>query len=249
MSTFRELRCNHCHVRYSYQMSGYWTFQEYNSDTYCPDCFKFITIALKSVPERTKHDWVGTSDVSVETLLEQERKAAEAAKAEGKVLARRVLAPLFDMERPDNQHEQGIVHRDGRTYRYEYWTMQGGPAAGRVYVEVERDATTGEVLGPWSLSDRWASQPTFIEHPPWPERPPATHEFKPMPLASLQIRRFDMLESQSLPQPELMSREYGAVGRKAFLVEPLPQGALPIYDQDPDVTANVTGDKGEGSEE
>jgi hypothetical protein len=89
----------------------------------------------------------------------------------------------IDMTRPSNKNMQGLVSRDGRTYRYEYWTEQGGMAAGRVYLEVEKDADNN-ILGPWSLKDHWGdTQPTFIEHPPWPERPPATHKFvrKPMP--------------------------------------------------------------------
>jgi len=33
--------------------------------------------------------------------------------------------------------------------------------------------------------------------------------------------------------------------RKAFFVEQLPDGALPIYDKDPNVTAYVIGEEGE----
>jgi hypothetical protein len=40
-------------------------------------------------------------------------------------------------------------------------------------------------------------------------------------------------------------RDYSAVGRKTFLVEQLPDGATPIYDKDPDVTAYVIGEEGE----
>ena len=40
-------------------------------------------------------------------------------------------------------------------------------------------------------------------------------------------------------------RDYSSVGRKTFLVEQLPDGALPIYDKDPDVVAYVIGEEGE----
>lgn len=40
-------------------------------------------------------------------------------------------------------------------------------------------------------------------------------------------------------------RDYSSVGRKTFLVEQIPDGALPIYDKDPDVTAYVIGEEGE----
>jgi HK97 family phage major capsid protein len=49
----------------------------------------------------------------------------------------------------------------------------------------------------------------------------------------------------SLTQPLRLRRDYTSVGRKTFLVEQLPDGALPIYDKDPDVTAFVVGEEGE----
>jgi hypothetical protein len=49
----------------------------------------------------------------------------------------------------------------------------------------------------------------------------------------------------SLTQPLRLRRDYTAVGRKTFLVEQLPDGALPIYDKDPDVTAFVVGEEGQ----
>jgi hypothetical protein len=49
----------------------------------------------------------------------------------------------------------------------------------------------------------------------------------------------------SMTQPLRTRRDYSSVGRKTFLVEQLPDGALPIYDKDPDVTAFVVGEEGE----
>ena len=49
----------------------------------------------------------------------------------------------------------------------------------------------------------------------------------------------------SMTQPLRTRRDYTAVGRKTFLVEQLPDGALPIYDKDPDVTAYVVGEEGQ----
>lgn len=51
--------------------------------------------------------------------------------------------------------------------------------------------------------------------------------------------------ASSMTQPLRTRRDYTAVGRKTFLVEQLPDGALPIYDKDPDVTAYVVGEEGE----
>jgi hypothetical protein len=49
----------------------------------------------------------------------------------------------------------------------------------------------------------------------------------------------------SMTQPLRTRRDYAAVGRKTFLVEQLPDGALPIYDKDPDITAFVVGEEGQ----
>lgn len=49
----------------------------------------------------------------------------------------------------------------------------------------------------------------------------------------------------SMIQSLRLRRDYTAVCRKTYLVEQLPDGALPIYDKDPDVTAFVVGEEGE----
>jgi hypothetical protein len=51
--------------------------------------------------------------------------------------------------------------------------------------------------------------------------------------------------ASSMTQPLRLRRDYSSVVRKTFLVEQLPDGALPIYDKDPDVTAYVVGEEGE----
>ena len=48
----------------------------------------------------------------------------------------------------------------------------------------------------------------------------------------------------SMTQPLRLRRDYTSVGRKTFLVEQLPDGALPIYDKDAGVTAYVVGEEG-----
>jgi hypothetical protein len=49
----------------------------------------------------------------------------------------------------------------------------------------------------------------------------------------------------SMVQPLRLRRDYTSVGRKTFLVEQLPDGALPIYDKDPNVSAFVVGEEGQ----
>lgn len=49
----------------------------------------------------------------------------------------------------------------------------------------------------------------------------------------------------SMQQPLRERRDYSSVGRKTFLVEQLPDGALPVYDKDPEVTAFAVAEEGE----
>jgi hypothetical protein len=49
----------------------------------------------------------------------------------------------------------------------------------------------------------------------------------------------------SMVQPLRFRRDYTSIGRKTFLVEQLPDGALPIYDKDPRAAAYVIGEEGE----
>lgn len=49
----------------------------------------------------------------------------------------------------------------------------------------------------------------------------------------------------SMIQPLRKRRDYSSVGRRAFYVEQLPDGALPIYDKDVDVAAYVIGEEGD----
>jgi hypothetical protein len=54
--------------------------------------------------------------------------------------------------------------------------------------------------------------------------------------------------AQSMGTSLRTQRDYTSVARRAFLVEQLPSGALPIYDKDPDVTAYVVGEEGDSIE-
>ena len=49
----------------------------------------------------------------------------------------------------------------------------------------------------------------------------------------------------SMIQPLRQRRDYTSVGRKAFYVEQLPDGALPMYDKDANVAAYLVGEEGD----
>lgn len=63
--------------------------------------------------------------------------------------------------------------------------------------------------------------------------------------AHLKTPQLRMKLAASMTQPLRLRRDYAAVGRKTFLVEQLPDGALPIYDKDPDVAAYIVGEEGQ----
>jgi len=77
-----------------------------------------------------------------------------------------------------------------------------------------------------------------------------------MPIA--QDKKYELIEkfvqspagrmklAASMTMPLRTQRDYKAVGRRAYLVQQLSAGALPLYDRDPDVTAYVVGEEGEG---
>jgi hypothetical protein len=49
----------------------------------------------------------------------------------------------------------------------------------------------------------------------------------------------------TIQEPLRKLRDYLAVGRKAFFIDELPDGTLPIYDQDPEMPAYVVGEEGD----
>lgn len=50
--------------------------------------------------------------------------------------------------------------------------------------------------------------------------------------------------AQVMSNPIRTSLDYQGIGRKLFVVDPLPQGALPIYDKDVDAKAFVLSKRG-----
>lgn len=53
----------------------------------------------------------------------------------------------------------------------------------------------------------------------------------------------------SVQEPLRKLRDYSAVGRKAFFIDELPDGAIPVYDMDVDITAFVVGEDGDSVEQ
>ena len=65
---------------------------------------------------------------------------------------------------------------------------------------------------------------------------------------AMQSERGRTALAQAMANPIRRNLDYQGVGRKALRVDPLPQGALPVYDKDVDVTAIVVSSNGAAPE-
>jgi len=65
---------------------------------------------------------------------------------------------------------------------------------------------------------------------------------------AMQSERGKIALAQAMANPIRRNLDYQGVGRKALRVDPLPQGALPVYDKDIDVTAIVVSSNGAAPE-
>jgi len=54
--------------------------------------------------------------------------------------------------------------------------------------------------------------------------------------------------AQAMANPIRRNLDYQGIARRALVVDPLPQGALPVYDRDIDVAAVVVSSNGSGGE-
>lgn len=254
MTSFARSRCAHCHVVYHFQASGGGA-DKYNNGKYCPTCFKAIQDALGAIPKKERFAYRAVRDKTVEEVVEVERLREEEAQRNRKpnaIYARRVRSPMFDMSDLSNKYHSGEAKIDGITYNYSYWDRQG-MEKGVVTLNVAVDIATGEIRGPWNLDEYWKTQPQFYVPEPEPpsEKPPI--KFEPLPRLSERflttLFECDQSLERALGMAEkdktLFEKKYTPVGRKTFSLEPLPEGALPIYDTDPDATAFVTGEEDE----
>ncbi len=61
---------------------------------------------------------------------------------------------------------------------------------------------------------------------------------------AMQSERGKVALAQAMANPIRRNLDYQGIGRKALRVDPLPQGALPVYDKDIDVSASVISSNG-----
>lgn len=147
MTSHRQSRCRTCSVVYTYQSSGHGCQEDLNSHEWCPDCCRIYLDAFKDVPARVKKVWLPTTDFTCQELHDRQEANAAEAKAEGRLMVRRIMAPLFDMKNPGNVNHTGCLTIEGKTYRWSWWTGKG-IESGEVFIESEHDVATGDTR-PW----------------------------------------------------------------------------------------------------
>lgn len=200
-------------------MSGYGGIQENNDSQYCSSCYQVIQTALKAVPVVREKDFLYTKDITVAELVALEPKEFKPGQI------RRVVSNLFDLVDPSNKNHTGAVTVGGKSYLYSWWDNQGIDE-GEVRLEVEVDAKTGEVVGPWDLKTHWESWPTFYV----PEKtPPLTQEtvINPCPMKKPNCAVFHISQTDFKP----LIKTYTPIGKSKFTSESLPEGFLPVYDR------------------
>lgn len=140
--THRRKRCRHCGTVYYFQASGE-CCNKFNDEKYCSDCMGVIRDALETIEAKFKSEYVECNDVSFETLINIEKENESMAKKLGRIFAKRITVPLFDMDNPSNSNYTGMVDIGDETYIYSGWTKT--PEKNKVYKLMERNIKTREL--------------------------------------------------------------------------------------------------------
>jgi len=121
--------CKHCGEEYHFQWSGNYDAvdvpREHRDTEYCPVCKKAIYDALAKIPVKFKYEHVITDEVNLDTLLKWEKENDDEQSKNGGLIARRILAGLWDSKTGESQKVREVIGRDderkGREYFYCYW--------------------------------------------------------------------------------------------------------------------------------
>lgn len=153
MTSYRQHRCAHCDVRYSYQSSGFGCGTPENDARYCPDCKAVILTALKAVPSRVEKFFEVVLDeiVIAKVIAEHERLNANPPRLFGKEgpPIREVSGGRFRFDPVTRKtvasSQSWVIHLDGVKYHLELWSDATPP---RVTRAMEKDLKSGRIY-PW----------------------------------------------------------------------------------------------------
>ena len=113
------VRCKHCGKEYSYQASGYGCHDLYNNDTYCPECYKAMILALEKIPIRYIPKFRDINEtklnITYDVLLPIKQKYIEDTNKNNFPIAVKYLPTTFKngvngLERDDSYYEEEYIY-------------------------------------------------------------------------------------------------------------------------------------------
>lgn len=160
-------RCKHCKIvnEHSRYYCSHFNFEEISEsepkivdDVYCANCWEIVKNALTNTSARVEKEFVKTNEIDIEVINnwhQRNEASANALIAQGKFALpglRRIGIGLIDMKTKPwaFQHVEYIYGKDchsGKEYQYSWWGDDKESL--EISVAMEKDLTTGEILGYW----------------------------------------------------------------------------------------------------
>jgi len=147
-------RCENCRIVYTYQISGWLHDKPYNDLRYCPDCKHVIDAALAKVMKQREQVAILCNDFTKEQVIaiiaENEAAFQERFAVKRAAGIPSLVPPEYDLTGEGGMNTVGTFIRNNITYKYSWWEKRDdGNYAFRLIKYMEKDLTTGEIIGPW----------------------------------------------------------------------------------------------------
>lgn len=229
MGRSSQNRCSHCRVVYPYWWgSTPYTNDPDNSSTYCPECHKAIRLALEAIPKKCRIKYVETDKF---TCMDLDPATPEPTDLPPKEEREFVVKPM-----------KSLMSRRDELFDYrmktlpEGWVSSGGPEDGPWNDLTPEQLTSGDFPDPVYPPREVQEEMVRLLLEPIEDEPVKVTTHKPTP----PYRRGLWTDKPSGSEPEYKSQYIRKVfppgAPKEFSTETLPEGTLPMYDKDPDIT-------------
>ena len=115
-------RCTHCKTVYTYFTSTYGFSPTVNDEKYCPDCFKIIENALKSISVKFKKKFIATNDYTKEQIVD-----AQNTRLNNGIPVKRIRPGLYDVNTFSAQENVCEMMKDPKTNMMCYYSASWWP--------------------------------------------------------------------------------------------------------------------------
>lgn len=239
-----QKRCANCRVLYSHWCgSTPYTNDPDNNGTHCPECHKAIRLALEAIPKKRRVKFVETDrftcmDLDPDTveptdlpiLEEHERTASPPTVQVGRVPRIFQLGSLESYRRDPGHTNSFKVGAEPDN------SLLGLTPGELIKAESESLANLREIDDEAFLLSVDGGPFTLVNENYEEVKPVAVTTRKPDPNGPADRFMSDKSSGTHAPYAPLhLRREYTSVPRREFSNEPLPEGALPVYDKAPDI--------------